>query len=213
MNAQRAVLLIDGNNWYHGTRKAGVKFLGELDYRRISEKLTHPRIWVETRYYVGRVSQTENTQLYADQRRFLDRICKQDQRISAHFGRLEPRQSKNEAAEEMLAFLGNLKTRIDGAVYRELVRIATSHRQATVMVEKAVDVMIAVDLVAMAHQDKFDVAYLLTADGDFTPAVSLVQSLGKKVFAVSAQNGAELARQVDAFIPLKADWFDDCFAV
>ena len=79
------------------------------------------------------------------------------------------------------------------------------------MVEKAVDVMIAVDLVAMAQRDAFDVAYLLSADGDFTPAVKLAQSLGKKVFAVSAQNGAELAKQVNIFIPIKPSWLDDCF--
>lgn len=111
----------------------------------------------------------------------------------------------------MLEYLGNLEVRIDKGVYHDLVAIAKRHESATVMVEKAVDVNLAVDLVDLARNDKYDVAYLLSADGDFTPAVELVQSMGKKVFAASCQNGAKLASQCDTFIRLKQDWFDDCY--
>jgi uncharacterized LabA/DUF88 family protein len=51
----------------------------------------------------------------------------------------------------------------------------------------------------------------MSADGDFTPAVRAVRSLGKKVFAASPFNGAELASVVNAFIRLEAVWFDDCY--
>jgi uncharacterized protein (TIGR00288 family) len=189
-----------------------LKRLGALDYRKLSLKLTKPRDWIETRYYVGRVLNSGNNLLYDEQRRFIERICRQDSKISTHFGRLEKRVSRNEAAEEILAYLGNLSVEIDKGVYQSLIEIAQRHRSAEVMVEKAVDVMIAVDLVSMAQNDEFDVAYLLSADGDFTPAVVLVQSLGKKVFGVSAQHGAQLAAQTDTFIRIRRDWFDDCFA-
>ena len=85
------------------------------------------------------------------------------------------------------------------------------HRKSTVRVEKAVDVMLAVDLVVWAERNCFDAAYLLSADGDFTPAVEHVRSLGKKVYAVSAATGAKLASAVDSFIRLPATWFDDCY--
>ena len=78
------------------------------------------------------------------------------------------------------------------------------------MVEKAVDVMGAVDMVVMAERDEFDAAYLLSADGDFTPAVEAVRLNNKKVYAVSVAVGAQLASVVNSYIRLKPDWFDDC---
>ena len=78
-------------------------------------------------------------------------------------------------------------------------------------VEKAVDVFLAIDLVAMAMKDLYDAAYLLTADGDYTPAVAEVRRLGKKVYAASPLNGAQLAKAVNSFIHLSADWFEDCY--
>jgi hypothetical protein len=46
--------------------------------------------------------------------------------------------------------------------------------------------MLAVDMVRMAERNEYDTAYLLSADGDFTPAVKAVAEKGKKVFAASA---------------------------
>jgi uncharacterized LabA/DUF88 family protein len=48
-------------------------------------------------------------------------------------------------------------------------------------VEKLVDVMLAVDLALGAHKDLYDVAALVSADGDFEPAVDEVHLAGKKV--------------------------------
>lgn len=79
------------------------------------------------------------------------------------------------------------------------------------MVEKAVDVMLAVDFVLMAQRNEYDAAYLLTADGDFTPAVDAAKELGKKIYAASPSHGAKLASHVDSFIKLDSLWFDDCF--
>jgi uncharacterized LabA/DUF88 family protein len=79
------------------------------------------------------------------------------------------------------------------------------------MVEKAVDVMLAVDMVVMAERDQYDAAYLLSADGDFTPAVAAVRAHGKKVYGVSPAHGAQLAAAVDTFINLKREWFNDCY--
>ena len=41
-------------------------------------------------------------------------------------------------------------------------------------VEKGVDVKLAVDFVAMALDDEFDVGIIFSADGDFVPALQLV---------------------------------------
>lgn len=198
--ADRAILFIDGNNWFHSLRNAEVNNLGRLDYRKISRKLIGPRDWLETRYYIGQVSQKGNRKLYADQRRFLASLQATDHRISVHLGRLEPRAVDNTAAQELKRYLATLRVPIDKSVFHDLVQIAQRHEQGQVMVEKAVDVMLAVDMVIMAERADYDAAYLLSADGDFTPASVAVRSRNKKVYAVSPARGAKLAASVDAFI-------------
>lgn len=47
--------------------------------------------------------------------------------------------------------------------------------------EKGVDVRIAVEMIRLARQDKFDIAYLLSSDTDLVPAVEEVLSLKKVV--------------------------------
>jgi len=156
--ADRAIVFIDGNNWYHSIKDAGVEDLGRLDYGKISRKLLGPREWIATRYYIGQVSQTGDTSLYSAQRRFLSSLQATDSRITAHLGRLEARPANNPTASELLHYLARLPLRIDGTVYHDLVAIGRRHQNAKALVEKAVDVMLAVDMVVMAERKRFDAA-------------------------------------------------------
>ena len=139
------------------------------------------------------------------------RLKATDPRISVHLGRLEERQVKNEAALELRQYLSSLSMRIDVGVFHALMEIAKRHGVQDVMVEKAVDVMLTVDLVMMAQRDEFDSAYLLSADGGYTPAVAAASSLGKTVYVCSPAAGAQLARVAKAFIRPRAEWFSDCY--
>jgi uncharacterized LabA/DUF88 family protein len=47
--------------------------------------------------------------------------------------------------------------------------------------QKGVDVLLAVDMLQLAFEDRYDVAVLLSGDADFAPAIDRVQSLGKEV--------------------------------
>jgi len=206
----RAIIFIDGSNWYHGLKNAGITELARLDYAKISRKLIGPRDWRATRYYIGQVKQKANTQLYADQRAFLSSLEKTDGRISVHLGRLEPRPTSDPGAEELARYLAGLRTRIDRDVYQDLVGIAKRNRRVEVYVEKAVDVMIAVDMTLLATRDAYDAAYLLSADGDLTAAVDAVRQLRKKVYVASVQYGAQIAAVATTFIHLTPDWFKHC---
>jgi uncharacterized LabA/DUF88 family protein len=211
-SVERAMFFIDGNNWYHGCIDLGLSNLGRLSYPRVCQKLAGPRQWVGTRYYIGSVPHSGNTQLASDQQRFLAGMRAQDSRISVHLGRLEPRRVTNEAALEMKRYLANLRVRIDSGVYRDLVRLANEHMQTTVMVEKAVDVQIAIDMVMLAEHDQYDSAYLLSADGDLTPAVEAVREKGKKVYVASPSSGARLAAACNTFMRLPSAWFEGLFS-
>ena len=207
----RAIVFIDGNNWFHGLCDAAVADRGRLDYSKISQKLLGPRQWSGTRYYIGQISQKHSPSLYAQQRSFLAGLQNTDARISVHFGRIEPRTAANDAANELTAYLAGLTKPVDLGVLSDLRSIARRHSQATVFVEKAVDVFVAVDLVTLAINDAYDAAYLLSADGDYTPAVDAVRAMSKKVYAASCLNGAQLAKSVNSFIHLSPTWFSDCY--
>ena len=209
---ERAVVFVDGNNWYHGLKDLGFTGLGWLNYAKVSAKLVQPpRQWTATRYYVGQVQQRGNLSLYADQRRYMSWLMGRDPRITIHYGRLEERTATDKAAAELKRYLANLPVRIDPAVYRGLSEIAARHTNVSITVEKAVDVKLAVDMFRMAARDEYDVAYLLAADGDYTPAVEAVVAAGKTVFAAAPRYGAELARVVKSYMRLRGGWFPDCF--
>lgn len=208
----RAVVFIDGNNWYHSLVEARVPDVNNLDYRAISAKLAGPaRTWIGTRYYVGQLKQEGNLALYAGRRRFVAGLQASDPRITVHYGRIETRWEGNPAASEIKRYLAELQVRIDPAVYRELIAIAQRHEYVEVRREKAVDVMLAVDVVTMAQQAAYDHAYLLSRDGDLAPAVETARLYGRKVYVASPSPAAQLARVANATIPLRVGWFDDCY--
>ncbi len=205
----RAILFVDGSNWYHGCKAIGLRGIGHTNFFKVAHKLLGPRDRIATRYYVGRVPSTGNLDLARQQQAFLGYQQSLDRRFSIHFGRIETRPLENFAAKELRRYLAELPVRIDPVVYAKLSDIANRYAVVDVMVEKAVDVQIATDMVLMAERDEYDCAYLLSADGDLTPAVEFVRKKGKKVYVVSASSGARLAAACDSFIRLNLAWFDD----
>ena len=55
--------------------------------------------------------------------------------------------------------------------------------------EKGVDVRLAVEMIRLAREDRYDQAYLLSSDTDLVPAVEEVRSLGKRVQYVGIPKG------------------------
>lgn len=210
MTGHRAMVFIDGNNFYHRLKEHGVD--PWLDYAKVSRKIVGARPWIGTRYYVGQMPNTPvYARSYAAQRKFTAYLKGRDSRITCHFGRMEFRYPRNLAAAELLAFLSDpAAPPVSPEARRRLAEIARRHMSVETLAEKAVDVMLSVDLLALATKDAFDDAYILSADGDYTPAVAAVRELGKRVFAASLPPSAQLAASVNTFIPLRPAWFDDC---
>ncbi len=76
-------------------------------------------------------------------------------------------------------------------------------------VEKLVDVMLALDLALGAYRDEYDVAALVSADGDFQPAVEEAQAAGKRVvnFVFRNRRSFRLAACCDEVRFLKRNHF------
>ena len=89
------------------------------------------------------------------------------------------------------------------------VRLGISKQRGESMVEKGVDVMIAIDLVKAAYEDLYDTAILVSGDGDFFPAIQAVKDLGKhvEVAAFSTNIASEAARVADLHLRLTKTYF------
>lgn len=49
------------------------------------------------------------------------------------------------------------------------------------MVEKGVDITLALDMAMKAFMDHYDIAIIVSGDGDFAKAVQVVKNTGRKV--------------------------------
>ena len=68
-------------------------------------------------------------------------------------------------------------------------------------------------MLRFAFQDVYDVAILISGDGDFASAVNAVKDLGKQVETVQFRSGSsyQLRNVCDVIIYLSEEFLRDCF--
>ena len=82
--------------------------------------------------------------------------------------------------------MGNYKSQqkffsqLDGTPYLKKV-LGRLEKRGSTYVEKGVDIKLATDMLRMAYRNLYDVAILVSGDGDFEPVVESVEELGKHV--------------------------------
>lgn len=80
------------------------------------------------------------------------------------------------------------------------------YHQGAPVAEKGVDIKIAVDMLRYAYEDTYDVAILVSGDGDFEDAIEAVKDRGKHVELAYFTNAArQLIDACDVFIQLNKD--------
>lgn len=77
------------------------------------------------------------------------------------------------------------------------VKLGRLVRRPNGMVEKGVDVRLATDMVAAGLRDRYDVAVLVSGDGDFADAVQIVKDAGKHVEVAFPRSPSLSAALVD----------------
>ena len=200
----RCTVFIDGSNFYHGLRRLGVDSQ-DIDYPRLAKKLLVDRELQGIRYYVGRLS--GDLRRVRRQNRVLSALRRQGVHVA--LGRVEQnamRPDANPLVGQLRELIAMRRAELPQACVADLESLCD--RDVTYYVEKQVDVLIAVDMLGMAQRDEYDLAYLLSADGDFVPVVREIQRQGKRVFMASPWRGHQLAHAADAFIHLTNDWLD-----
>jgi len=113
-------------------------------------------------------------------------------------------ESERQAFESQQKFL----ERIRHINYFELRLGRLEHRPNGVLVEKGVDIKIAVDMLRLAHNNAYDTAILVSGDGDFADAIQAVKDMGKHVENASLRTGESyhLKQTCDRFIAIDSDF-------
>ncbi len=80
------------------------------------------------------------------------------------------------------------------------------------LVEKGVDVRLAIDLVRFGANRLYDVAYIVSGDGDYAPAVNAVKDMGLNVINCffTDEASTHLKHVCDKFIRLDYDLLKNC---
>jgi uncharacterized LabA/DUF88 family protein len=79
------------------------------------------------------------------------------------------------------------------------------------LVEKGVDVRLAIDLVRFGANNLYDVAIIVSGDGDYAPAVEAVKDMGRNVINIffSDESSIHLKHVCDKFIRLDYELLKD----
>ena len=145
-----------------------------------------------------------------DFREFISKLCGERQLFRAYYYNiLQDADRKGHAYQEQQKFLSTLYN-----THFLEVRLGTSKYRGEVLVEKGVDIMMATDLLQFGWRDLYDVAVLVSGDGDFAYALQTVKNLGKHVEVVAFPSNLsyELTQTADFLQILDRGFFEDLWA-
>jgi uncharacterized LabA/DUF88 family protein len=205
MPLKKSFLFIDGSNTYHGLKENGIykTFTYKWLYEELSKKFDIKKVF----FYDAMKSFRIEPAQYSEQQRFHEKLRKEIPILSLNTRKLRyPNIDKRiEQAREAAAFCDKCNPKVEMFLKEAGLRKLSK--------EKGVDVMLVVDMVRGAFQDKFETAILLTGDADFIPAVEFVQFLKKEVVNVHCYAGSssDLRNNCDSHMLLTADANGNCF--
>jgi uncharacterized LabA/DUF88 family protein len=170
------MVFVDGSNFYHACREN----LGrtDVDLGRFAEWLVRPdRQLVRTYYYTCPLPPSHSQAQRDAQQKFFGALARTPY-FEVGLGRLS-------ATESQCASCGVAAPRY---------------------VEKGVDMRIGVDMLLQASKNLFDVAILVSGDGDLAEAVRAVKDLGKHVELAALAKGRswELVQSADVVTSVTA---------
>lgn len=199
----RAVVYIDGNNFYHCLKGTGL-IPGAIDFHKLSQLVCEHFNFAcaRTIYYNSVPDISDGQEMYYNHLKFLDGIRKLP-RFEVRTRKLQ-KMSTAEMLEEKRALLSGLG--LCGRCGPLMERHFADSLGHSVKREKGIDVMIAVDMLEGAIKDEYDCCVLISGDADFVPALNLIRSNGKETCSAFLHNGySHELRDTHKFFVLKAN--------
>lgn len=206
---EKAILFIDGNNFYHNFKKLKLN-PNEIDFFKLA-KLIFDHYKVEGGkivYYNSIPDIRDGKEMYYKHMQFLSQISKLP-KFEVKTRKLQ-KQSTAEVRAEKKENLSDLnlcdkcKDIVEGICFDCIGKFKKK--------EKGIDVMIAVDMVESAINDRCDFCILLSGDADFIPAMNLIKENRKKAASASSPKGYsfELREKFPFFVLKKELLLDNC---
>ncbi|NQS99869.1 MAG: NYN domain-containing protein [Candidatus Omnitrophica bacterium] len=195
---EQVVIFIDGSNLYYGLKRNNLH--KSIDFAKFAAALCKTRKLVKICYYVVAYKKEYNEAIYEKQQKFLTRLRHTPQ-LEISYGRL----IKREAVIDEQKILKDLDQPFAQEILKRLKRIVT-------LAEKRIDVNIAVDMVAMAYNNFYDTAILVSSDADFLKAIETVRAQAKRVenayFEIGHSN--QLKKACDGFTLIDQNLISKC---
>lgn len=119
--------------------------------------------------------------------KFCEWLCGDNQLVEIRYYIGAIRRQKNSKSEELYNNQQRLFYKLQQKNIKIILGQLIQHKDKSYH-EKGVDVRLSVEMIRLALQDKYDVAYLLSSDTDLVPAVEEILSLGKKVKYIGADD-------------------------
>ncbi len=205
----RAIIYIDGNNFYHNTQKEGLN-PNKIDFRKLSKHVAQSFdcSWEETYYYNSIPSIDTNKEKYHSHLGFLNSLrylpkftvrTKKLQKPSE-----EEIQRKKKDLLERTDICYDCRTAIKEKYQKHLEDLSKK--------EKGIDVVITTDMIKEALKNRYDTAILITGDSQFIPALELIEEENKKPATSFVFQGYanELRDKFDYHV-LKKEELKDCY--
>lgn len=172
-NQKRKAIFIDGANFFHLViKKLNIKNY-DFDFEKFANYLVGEGLIQKDwkRYYVGTVREEEGNiyskELVREQNILFGQLIKTKWEIRKN--KLRTRLEKIKVDERMDSYEILKSQGIDEIIYKRKR-------------EKGIDVMIAMDILIGAFEDRYDMAILVSSDTDLMPVINYVQkNLGKRV--------------------------------
>ncbi|MDA0770637.1 MAG: hypothetical protein BZY79_04390 [SAR202 cluster bacterium Casp-Chloro-G4] len=145
-----------------------------------------------------------------DFKAFSNKLCKGRQHFRTYYYNVLRDPDRNpQAYQDQQKFLAALYS----TPYLE-VRLGAAKQRGDVVIEKGVDIMLATDLLQMAWKDLYDVAIVVSGDGDFAYALQTVKNVGKhvEIGAFPANLSWELAQISDSCEFFTPEYFTEIWS-
>ena len=181
--SKKAIIFVDANNWYHNV-KHYVK-LCDIDIIKLKYFISMEKGLdvVEVRWYASMPNRADNELIYKRQRAFLGSLQKRGVKIiTRKLQKLSTKELKKKRQDFIESW--DLCDVCRPIVEESFLDVADHYQK-----EKGIDVWIAIDIVRESMRDDVDCCVLISGDGDFVPAFSLVGEVGKDVLSCSVPRG------------------------
>lgn len=167
---ERVMIFIDGSNFYFSLKRFARK-TSPFNFSRLAELCCGSRKLVRIYYHSAPVHQEHDLEAYEGQRRFFAHL-EEEPNIELVLGRLEDRWLKLTYRD----YTGLFGEELAKIIYEQKQELSIRYH-----VQKAVDTIIAVNMLDFAVNDSYDIAILITGDGDFDKPIEVVKKRNKRV--------------------------------